>query len=509
MIRLIFEFAARGYHATPWGHHVNEGLVEWPPSPWRILRALISVGYTKMGWQQVPQEMADLVELMAEQEPMYRLPRATAGHSRHYMPVRGLKKGRVETSLVIDAFLEADGPLVVDWPARADERMLQLLRELVPRLSYLGRAESRVKVRLGSNDGPDLKLPEIIVTTERQQADYEPVRLLAPMRAAEYTAWCKDFPGAPKNLLEALQMETGDVQKGGWNMPPGAREVVYWLPCDAMERPQSGRETGMAVKSRREFDTALFVLSTNFRRSVLPLMERAYPTMALFRKALLAMIGDLQVSGACPELTGKDMEGAPLRLEHAHAHYIPLCLSRSQPPRIDHVLVHAPMGFGPIAERALRRIRRTWAKGFEEVAVTLVALGQREFFSSIGGERVMELSSGRVWVSRTPFVPPRHLKRKGKDTLQGQIRAELEARGLPELACEPVVTSPTAGTEFGRQALWFRHFALTRQGGEAPPESGIYHVTIQFKEEVRGPLCLGWGSHYGLGLFVPLTSQPE
>ena len=28
------------YHATAWGRQANEGAAEWPPSPWRILRAL-------------------------------------------------------------------------------------------------------------------------------------------------------------------------------------------------------------------------------------------------------------------------------------------------------------------------------------------------------------------------------------------------------------------------------------------------------------------------------------
>ncbi len=31
-------FPAGRYHATPWGRHVNEGVAEWPPSPWRLLR---------------------------------------------------------------------------------------------------------------------------------------------------------------------------------------------------------------------------------------------------------------------------------------------------------------------------------------------------------------------------------------------------------------------------------------------------------------------------------------
>ncbi len=34
-ISIAIQFSAGRFHATPWGHHVNEGLPEWPPSPWR------------------------------------------------------------------------------------------------------------------------------------------------------------------------------------------------------------------------------------------------------------------------------------------------------------------------------------------------------------------------------------------------------------------------------------------------------------------------------------------
>ena len=35
IIRLTFPGGQ--YHATPWGRHVNEGAVEWPPSPWLMI----------------------------------------------------------------------------------------------------------------------------------------------------------------------------------------------------------------------------------------------------------------------------------------------------------------------------------------------------------------------------------------------------------------------------------------------------------------------------------------
>ena len=42
-VTLKLTFPGGRYHATPWGRHVNEGVPEWPPSPWRLLRALVAV----------------------------------------------------------------------------------------------------------------------------------------------------------------------------------------------------------------------------------------------------------------------------------------------------------------------------------------------------------------------------------------------------------------------------------------------------------------------------------
>ena len=105
MTTLALRFPAGRYHATPWGHHVNEGIVEWPPSPWRLLRALISVGYATLGWDDgVPEAACRLVSDLASVSPVYTLPSSGVGHSRHYMPLAALDGAREKTSLVFDAF---------------------------------------------------------------------------------------------------------------------------------------------------------------------------------------------------------------------------------------------------------------------------------------------------------------------------------------------------------------------------------------------------------------------
>jgi CRISPR-associated protein Csb2 len=326
--------------------------------------------------------------------------------------------------------------------------------------------------------------------------------LLAPVANTEYEAWRQGVAGAPEDLLAALHVETSALQKNGWSAPPGSRELVYWRPASAYS-PRSVREVSHSAEVDRA-DTALFALATDRKRDVLPLMERALPTMALFRRALLSKVGDEQQLGKCPELTGKDEQGQPSQRAHVHAHFIPLCLDARNRGRIDHVFVHASMGFGPLAQHALRRLRKTWAKGIDDIAVTLVGIGSRESFLEVGGNAIPELASSATWVSRTPFIPPRFLKAAGKDSLEGQVRAELRRRGLPDLATAPMLTLPSGEDAAGHQARRFRHFARTRREGGIPgPPPGLFHLTLTLESPVAGPLCLGWGCHFGLGSYVP------
>ncbi len=100
----------------------------------------------------------------------------------------------------------------------------------------------------------------------------------------------------------------------------------------------------------------------------------------------------------------------------------------------------------------------------------------------------------RIWRSMTPFVAPRYLKKRGKNTLSGQVEAELASRNL---ATARVETLNPRDARF----LRFRHFVTSRIRGSAPKSTRAYSLELTFKEPVEGPLALGYGSHFGLGLF--------
>ena len=111
--------------------------------------------------------------------------------------------------------------------------------------------------------------------------------------------------------------------------------------------------------------------------------------------------------------------------------------------RLDHLVIHAPMGLGEAAQRAIRTLRRTWTKGgVGELQLAVAGSGNlndlRYDLRSLPpplDQQIKRLlgppQGSRVWVSAMPFVPPRFLKRRGANTLLGQINAELVARASP------------------------------------------------------------------------------
>ncbi len=515
MPTVSIRFPGGHYHATPWGSSPNEGIVEWPPSPWRLLRALLACGYAKLAdWQSgvVPPEARTLVLKLASAPPSYRLPAAVGAHSRHFMPI-GKK-----TTLVLDAsaVLDREARMLVRWEADLEPAEMALFQLLVDRLGFLGRAESWVECsvldREPELDGNWVRPCE---TTVHPGPGWEQVSLLAPVMADEYDRWRSGMvtaalesvlpkPGKkptkaqkdkmarlegdfPVDLLACLQVETGWLQDKGWSQPPGSRQVLYWKPAAAI------RVSEPVIAARNRFETAPFVLlaiaSSARSRSVLPMRERSLPQADLLHRALVSHVNKLGITDA-PELVGLDGMGSPLK-GHRHAHLLPMNLLHDD-DHLDHILVWAPGGLGDAAQVVLRAIRKTYMKGgVGELSVRFAGCGHTEDLLQIGALAPF-IGAAREWQSYTPLVLPRFRKKSGRNTPDGQIRAELEERGLP---------MPERIEWLRDESVAMRHFVRTRRAGQTPPENFGYALRIRFAVPVQGPLCVGFGSHFGLGMF--------
>jgi len=542
MPTLIFQFPARRYHATPWGHHINEGLIEWPPSPWRLLRALLSVGYTALGWpdESPPPEARSLIEALAKALPSYHLPTAAGAHSRHYMPSAVLEQGREKTTLVFDTWAQVDeGELAVTWDVALAATELALLGELAQRLGYLGRSESWTVGRLAGPDdmparGPDAWLPDD--GRSYPSADWEQVPLLAPVAPASYAYWREKALAAaladlesstattgrrpsrkqrdqatalyPSDLIGCLQATTSELRRQGWSQPPGSRRVLYW-------RKRRALEVGMP-KPRRvalaapDVEAVLLSIATGSGNDhTLPPVTRTLPMAEELHKQVGHALKYLDL-GHSRVLSGCDEQQRPLTGRHEHAHILPLDLDDDG--HLDHFLIWAAMGLDADAQSAIRAVRRTFTKGgIGPLRLGLAGTGHLADFGSLPGaygERLRDVLGGpraaQQWISLTPFVAPRHLKARGTNSLEGQLRAELGARGLPPPSAIQIVDPRGEGTGSDR-AQRHRHFIRVRRNGPSPPIDCGFTVLLEFDEDIypKHPLTLGYGCHFGLGLFIP------
>lgn len=537
MLSLAFRFPGGRVHATPWGRHVNEGEVEWPPSPWRIGRALLATGYARAGWApgHPPEEARRIVLALAGGTPEWWLPSGILGHTRHYLPLY-----KDATTKVIDAWVRVprDRPAVGVWDVTLSTQEGALLDDLLARLGWLGRAESWVEAKRvdAPPDGKDYHRcawaggpategaeavhgyqlmesstyqswrAEAIEAHQHRQLEERRATALrkgkAPKPALSKAERERVIAGYPSDPLEALGVQTTDLRKSGWSDPPGSVRVTCWRPPEALA-PQRRSVPRQSAGPRPTFALLAVTPDTEASPTLTRLKSGVLRTQALHK----TLVSRAEVA----EFTGAGAHG------HQHAHLLPLALGwtgrRERIPfaGIDHVLVWAPGGLGHDAQRALNR----------ELAIFDRRL-PRQFLSCVGfsadasgvADSCPVARRSPVWISRTPYVAPRHLKRSGRSSLVGQIREGLVSRSYPEPDCIEVegpngVWQPAEdwwdrrGTDEGRPAAWLRHYRLERREGSRPPQRVLLAIRVTFPEAVEGPLCLGFGSHYGLGMFYP------
>lgn len=97
------------------------------------------------------------------------------------------------------------------------------------------------------------------------------------------------------------------------------------------------------------------------------------------------------------------------------------------------------------------------------------------------------------------------LARQGKNfSIETRIRRKCRERGLPEVAkLEPLQSIRINGR--ARRPIHFHRFR-SKHGLTQPDTRGSFW-RIEFAKPVQGPLALGFGCHFGLGLFARITKQ--
>ncbi len=504
MATITFRFPTGRYHATPWGRHVNEADVEWPPSPWRILRALIATWHRKVEPQEFSEALLEsLVHKLASTLPVYRLPSAIRSHSRHYMPVRSGKSEK--KALIFDAFVRVapEEHVTIHWPdTELTDDESGLLVELLGNINFLGRAESWVEAEMSDEQVIEFNCfsSEISVDPKTGEA-YEPTRLIAPAHPNEYQAWRDQtvtdhglnagklkksekqlLSTLPERLIDALRLETGSIQQAGWSAPPGSRFVTYQRPYGCFT-PQPHRKMNTAAR-KTPMTTARLALAGK----PLPRIEDAVRIGELVRVAAMSKAQRTGTDDSVPPaLSGHDL-GSDNR--HGHAFYLPE--DSTGDGHIDHVLIHADIGLNAEALAALNGINKLWEDGSE----WQVMLEQYGSLNEIRGSAY--IGPATTWQSITPYLHPWFAKKNF--TVEAQILRECRERCLPEPEIEMIEEVSVRKGGRKRRPVHFRRFR--RRRGLTQPDTRGSFWKLTFPEPIDGPLALGFGCHFGLGLFA-------
>jgi CRISPR-associated protein Csb2 len=154
-IRLTFPWGR--YYAHPWGINPTRlREAEWPPSPWRLLRGLVSAWFQAHPGRVPNAHCITLIEALGRELPEIGVGKISFGHTVHWQPNFGAaSEGKPEVvkqrrehaeyknTRHENHFVAVPGAVFFRWPnveLTPDRR--ETLEILLAELTYFGRAES-------------------------------------------------------------------------------------------------------------------------------------------------------------------------------------------------------------------------------------------------------------------------------------------------------------------------------------------------------------------------------
>jgi CRISPR-associated protein Csb2 len=468
MTTIRLTFPAGRYHGTPWGRHVNEGVAEWPPSPYRLLRALFDVWQRKC-FDLLKEDIEAALEELARSAPRFTLPQVAATHTRSYLSANS--KDPTDKNLVFDAFVVFDRPQVcfVTWPELdLTPRSKATLSRLLPNLNYLGRSESWIDAEIWDGPGAEGIMCHPADTPDAS-GDLHPVACVVPR--SEYKEGAR--------WLEALAFSTTSLIKERASSPPLLRQVRYARPAGAVMTEPPRRIV------RRTPDVQAILLSLD--ATVLPLVTTTLEVAEQIRVRLMG--GHKRSQGGdetlvSPLFSGKAADGTK-RMDHGHLYILPL---GNHLGRIDRVLLISPLApLTPDEMDAVRGVRELYQRDGRP-GVRCVVTWQGPLEAPVVRKKL------KTVVSRTPFVAPRHW-RKGRDFkqfLETEVRRECSNHRISAMPSEIEVLPSMPGL--------FDAVEYRRNRKQDPVRPG-YALKLTFPEDVVTPFALGYGAHFGLGQF--------
>lgn len=444
---------------------------EWPPSPARLYQALVAADGTGDTCRVTPGSLGlDLLETPPVIRAVGPGDALISAIRPRYVVIDASVEGSVQEYSARKAQTVRPGarvapkePLVAYvWPdAVATPEELSALRARCARVGYLGSADSPVRVRVATGMAA---VPEAL------------------------PSWVPDAAGdLPLPVAHSGFLAELDAAFGSWS--EGSSRRAAWLP----RLLASYRSPG---SSPEHMDPTAPCLWYRFDRS-LP-GRRVLPVTETLRAALLE--GADRVAGGrqrVPEVIHGHHELGAKGVEHVRILALPNVGFARSDGRIHGACIwfppDTPAEHVELARAAIAGVTRLTSQG------GVVDVGMQPFDGSrapVSSNPARWAGPARTWVSAFPVV----FERRTKSALTlAELSKWCEWAGLPapvafRAARVPLV--PGAAALAPGEAL----------RGEPRP---YCHIEMTFGEAVRGPIAIGRGRHFGLGLMAPVREHAK
>ena len=465
MLRFHVEWLASRYHGA-----------EWPPSPWRLFQAMVA-GLRSEPCRNPALEAA-LRHLETLPAPVVTAPRAAllrpvtarvpgndadvvlALHAKGN-PGPARAKSAALGSLRTRRAWRFSGTVTYDWEPTAETP------EHLPALARLARAVSAV------GQGIDLAIARAALVEYPPRAcgvRYTPAESGARLLAAP-------APGGLDALDARYRRERSRIR---------------------VDRVETSFEREPATtRYRSEIDLppvrwAAFSLRTPDDRPLIAGGRRSIEVAAMVRHAIgLAARGAGLPRSLISELMG---HGGDARIS---AQPLPSVGYRHADGRIRRVLVVAPEC---VDDDAWRSVVSRLPGAPLTVESSGEAFGMLAPLPDTDPMLARYRGTGRSWTSATPVVLP------GYDSLRGRPRPERSVGRLLRHAGIAESLLERATFERGKRLRGSAHPLSYRRPAHLARYPFV-HLTLEWTVPVRGPLSLGAGTGYGLGLFVPVEDK--
>ncbi|AFZ44074.1 hypothetical protein PCC7418_1906 [Halothece sp. PCC 7418] len=467
------------YQANAWHHAHCEGLIDWPPAPWRILRAIVAGSYNVHLPKKHQATLKGLLHKMAQVEPEYYLPQAT--YIQHRSPRPQMKSGKppeikpgktlYAAGLLLD---EEDSTLFIRYPFELSETEDLVLRLIFNGLTYLGRKEAAAQWEIVEEMPESNAIP-----------NPEGTKIVA----------IPDSNLDAEQLWETLNSSAADVfAKNKQAVFPGVGQTAYQLKDPNSEQ---------LSRNKDEASNAAVQIVTLSAIAPHPIpLKYAHEICYNLHRSLVKR---------CPSpiFTGQEM-GEPRR-NHSHTFIQPIPDSKQR--YIKRLQLIATEGYSSDALASISAIL------FVKAGEQWVNLQLSDFSKNLGESHQQWKTITPMFLTRFPKTlrgKPRYLSGTDyqKDGAEHQALKYLLFLDHLGLSVKPTfqATSEGLGMYLDGELVveaqcqpWdrFWQWQSAHSHGKKVGRVG-YNVKLTFSQAVTSPIGLGYACHYGLGTLLPI-----